>query len=79
MNHAFGAFMCIYQTEYSAFVFQQFQASEIADQIRAHLGATINQMTNKSLKSFSLSLPSGLEKNAITEVLADLDNQVLET
>lgn len=78
MNHAFGAFMCVYRTEYSAFVFQQFQSSNIADQIHAHLGATINQITNKSLKSFALRLPSEPEQAAITEVLADLDNQILQ-
>jgi type I restriction enzyme S subunit len=77
-RHAFGAFMCVYRTEHSAFVFQHFQSSTIASQIHAHLGATINQITNKSLKSFSLCLPSKVEQAAISEVLADMDNQVLE-
>ena len=70
----FGAFMSIFRTPYGRFVFHQFQSDLIKKQIREHLGATINQITNKSLKSFKIPFPNDEnERNAIATVLSDMD------
>lgn len=70
----FGAFMAVFRTEDSGFIHQQFKSSSIQRQIREHLGATINQITNKSLNSFVVALPSlPTEREAIAEALADAD------
>lgn len=44
---AFGAFMSVYRTKYSKFIFYQFQSNSIQKQIEEVMGATINQITNK--------------------------------
>ncbi|MCA8919014.1 MAG: restriction endonuclease subunit S [Planctomycetes bacterium] len=72
----FGAFMTVYRTKHSKFIFQAFQADEIQQQIRERLGATINQITNKDLNSFRVKLPSGREQAAITTVLSDMDAEI---
>jgi type I restriction enzyme S subunit len=70
----FGAFMAVFRTPPYRFVYQQFQSSTIKRQIHEHLGATINQITNKSLNSFSIPLPSEEdEQEAIAEALSDAD------
>lgn len=56
-GHAFGAFMSIYRTQYSKFVFYQFQSDLIQSQINEMMGATINQITNKDMASFLIGLP----------------------
>src|SRR5215831_3065675 len=53
----FGAFMAIFRTDFPDFVFHQFQSDIVERQIHAHLGATINQITNASLNSFCIPLP----------------------
>lgn len=71
---AFGAFMTVFRTGYHKYVFHQFQSDIVGKQIKAHLGATINQITNKSLNSFQIPLPSTLtEQEAIAEALSDAD------
>ena len=70
----FGAFMAVFRTPDSRFVYQQFQSPALKRQIREHLGATINQITNKSLNSFSIPLPpTRAEQEAIAEALSDTD------
>jgi len=54
----FGAFMAVFRTPLHPFVYHQFQSGGIKRQIQEHLGATINQITNKSLNSFRIPLPS---------------------
>jgi len=70
----FGAFMCVFRTPYHDFVFQQFQSGSIKKQIEEHLGATINQITNKSLKSFQILMPDHEdEQRAVAAALSDTD------
>ncbi|KZC17490.1 hypothetical protein RHOFW510R12_05735 [Rhodanobacter sp. FW510-R12] len=70
----FGAFMAIFRTDASKFIFQQFGSPLIQRQIHEHLGATINQITNASLKSFVAALPpTETEQEAIAEALGDAD------
>jgi type I restriction enzyme, S subunit len=70
----FGAFMTVFRSPFNNFVSHQFQSRIIKKQINEHLGATINQITNKSLNSFFVPLPPTLaEQEAIAETLSDAD------
>jgi type I restriction enzyme S subunit len=70
----FGAFMAVFRSSFHNFVFQQFKSWVINRQIHEHLGATINQITNKSLNSFKIPLPpTKAEQEAIAEALSDTD------
>ncbi|MGA2502486.1 MAG: restriction endonuclease subunit S [Anaerolineales bacterium] len=74
LGMAFGAFMTVYRSTYHPFIFHQFQSRVIKRQIHEHLGATINQITNKSLNSFRIPLPPKVtEQTAIAEALTDAD------
>lgn len=77
-GNSFGAFMSVYRTQYSKFVFQFFQSKFFKDQVNQYLGATINQITTKSLNSFLLPLPSMEEQDKITRILISFDEK-LET
>jgi type I restriction enzyme S subunit len=73
----FGAFMAVFRTPFHDFVYQQFRSDVIKRQIREHLGATINQITNKSLNSFQIPFPpEDAEQTAIAEVLSDMDAEI---
>ncbi|HXI24662.1 MAG TPA: restriction endonuclease subunit S [Pyrinomonadaceae bacterium] len=72
----FGAFMSIYRTKYSQFVFHAFQSHIIQRQIRENIGATINQITNKDMKALRLRLPPEREQAAIATVLSDMDSDL---
>ncbi len=70
----FGAFMSVFRTEYSRFVFHQFQSSLVKRQIHENIGATINQITNKNLNSFKIPFPkSKKEQRVIAAALSDVD------
>lgn len=74
---AFGAFMAVFRSSMSGFLFQQFQSDLVKRQIYEHLGATINQITNKSLKSFVVPIPpTSSEAAAVADVLADMDSDI---
>jgi type I restriction enzyme, S subunit len=72
----FGAFMSVYRTSHSAFLFQVFQAHCIQKQIQENIGATINQITNKDLKAFRVRIPAADEQAAIATVLCDMDSEI---
>lgn len=73
----FGAFMAVYRTPYHNYLFHQFQSDIVKRQIHEHLGATINQITNKSLKSFSVPFPTDeRERAAISDILSDMDAEI---
>ena len=69
----FGAFMSVFRSADARFVFHCFQSDIIKRQINEHLGATINQITNKSLNSFKIPYPERREREAITAALSDMD------
>ncbi|GGZ75996.1 hypothetical protein GCM10007161_03770 [Ignatzschineria indica] len=72
---AFGAFMSVFRSNSSSFVFYQFQSSLVHNQINEIMGATINQITNKDLERFIISIPtSKAEQTAIAEALSDVDS-----
>jgi type I restriction enzyme S subunit len=62
VGQTFGAFMSVFRTADSAFVFQQFQSDLIKRQISENIGATINQITNANLNSFKVPLPAESEE-----------------
>jgi type I restriction enzyme S subunit len=72
----FGAFMSVYRTKHWRFIAHAFQAHDIQRQIRDNIGATINQITNKDMKSFHLKLPRDDEQTAIADVLSDMDAEL---
>jgi type I restriction enzyme S subunit len=70
----FGAFMAVFRTPFHPFVYYQFQSELMKRQIREHLGATINQITNKRLNSFLIPVPeNATEQRAIAGTLGDVD------
>ncbi|TPE46528.1 restriction endonuclease subunit S [Amaricoccus solimangrovi] len=79
---AFGAFMGVFRSSINDLVFFAFQSYYVQRQIREHLGATINQITNKSLNSFLIAVPSTeREVRRIAGALSDADAliEALET
>lgn len=70
----FGAFMGVFRSEYGHFLRHVFQSGIFKKQINEHLGATINQITNKSLNSFKVPLPpTNEERTEIASALSDVD------
>lgn len=70
----FGAFMAVYRSQAVKLASYLFQSAILKRQINEHLGATINQITNKSLKSFRIPVPrSEAEQSAIAQALHDVD------
>jgi type I restriction enzyme S subunit len=70
----FGAFMAVYRSPIGKFASFLFQSEILKRQINEHLGATINQITNKSLNSFCIPVPpTDHEQRAIAEALGDVD------
>jgi type I restriction enzyme S subunit len=70
----FGAFMAVFRTKHARFVFHAFESDLVKKQIHQHIGATINQITNKNLKSFEIPFPRREEEQgAISEALSDVD------
>jgi len=73
----FGAFMTVFRSPLNNYIFHQFQSRVIKKQINEHLGATINQITNKSLNSFEIPIPiNRKERDAIVNVLNDINNLI---
>jgi type I restriction enzyme S subunit len=70
----FGAFMAVYRSPIGTLVSYLFQSEILKRQINEHLGATINQITNKSLNSFVVPVsPHDEERRAIAAALSDVD------
>lgn len=70
----FGAFMTVFRSSIGSMLSYLFQSEIIKRQISEYLGATINQITNASLKSFCIPLsPHSSEQIAIATALSDAD------
>jgi len=76
VGETFGAFMSVFRSPFNEFVFIVFQSSIIKKQIDEHLGATINQITNKSLNSFEIPFPPKEEQTHIATILSDMDSEI---
>ena len=70
----FGAFMAVYRSPIGKLASFLFQSEILKRQINEHLGATINQITNKSLNSFRIPVPpTEAERRSIAAALSDVD------
>jgi type I restriction enzyme, S subunit len=78
IGETFGAFMSVFRPKiYAPLVYQYFISNIVQYQINASLGATINQITNKTLNSFTTPLPPTLtEQKAIATALSDVDDLI---
>jgi type I restriction enzyme S subunit len=66
---AFGAFMTIYRSDYSKYLYWVFNSQLFELQSASFLTATINQLTVGNLNSFDVLLPPLDEQKAITSFL----------
>lgn len=78
IGESFGAFMSVFRSNYNDYIFHVFQSNIIKKQIEEHLGATINQITNKSLNSFEIPFPPKQEQTRIAKILSDMDTEITE-
>ncbi|MCE0508974.1 restriction endonuclease subunit S [Microbacterium sp. KKR3/1] len=72
-GETFGAFMAVFRSPLNDYLRYFFQSEEFKRQVEEHLGATINQITNKSLKGFEVAYPGYRERSEIARRLADVD------
>jgi type I restriction enzyme S subunit len=68
-GETFGAFMAVYRSDLNPYLRYFFQSDVFTRQVEGHLGATINQITNGSLRKFVVALPGKAERIAITSRL----------
>lgn len=80
-GQAFGAFMAIIRSDLNKYIYYYFLSNHIQIQIDENMGATINQLTNATLKSFEIHMPNKQEQTRIANILSDMDAEitVLET
>jgi type I restriction enzyme S subunit len=72
-GETFGAFMAVFRSPMNDYLRYFFQSHDFKRQVDGHLGATINQITNKSLNGFVVSYPGTAERQEIARRLADID------
>lgn len=74
---AHGAFMSLFRSQYSRYVFQLFQTREYYKQVHQNLGATINSINTSDLYEFRFLIPSSDEElSAIVAVLETADSEI---
>jgi type I restriction enzyme S subunit len=72
-----GAFMSVFRTQHSEYVFQLFQTQMYYDQVSKNLGATINSINNNDLLKFVFPFPSDEEEiKAISSTLGSIDSEI---
>ncbi len=72
-----GAFMTIFRTKYSSYVFQLFQTEMYHGQVAKNLGATINSINNSDLLEFVFPFPSDeKEIRDISFILECFDREI---
>lgn len=76
IGETFGAFMSVYRSSFNEFVYYVFQSNYILRQIEETIGATINQITNKDLKSFKIPFPDECERQRISSILQEMDQEI---
>lgn len=76
IGQTFGAFMSIFRSPYNEFIVHLFKSDTIKKQIDEYLGATINQITNKSLNSFEIPFPSHADQAEIAKILNEMDSEI---
>lgn len=73
---AFGAFMSAFRSDLSPYLIWVFQSEIVQRQIEENLGATINQITNATLKALKVPMPPPHAQQAIAAALSDADGVV---
>lgn len=78
IGETFGAFMSVYRTsECQAYIYYLILSDVIQKQINQALGATINQITNKTLDDFLIPYPKELDEQVrISTTLSDVDSLI---
>ena len=76
VGQTFGAFMAVFRSDANSYLRYYFQSDDFKRQIDEHLGATINQITNGSLNSFTVYMPGPAERAEIVERLNDADDMI---
>jgi type I restriction enzyme S subunit len=70
---AFGAFMAIFRSEFSEYLFQIFGTDLFQKEIHKNLGATINSINGSDLKLFKIPVPPIPEQEKIAALLSTWD------
>jgi len=77
VGQTWGAFMSVYRSPFNDYVAHLFNSNVIQMQIEENLGATINQITNKTLNSFKVIIPKDEEEQkSIAKILSDMDAEI---
>jgi type I restriction enzyme, S subunit len=76
VGQTFGAFMAVFRSRANPYLRYFFESDAFKRQIDEHLGATINQITNASLRSFEVALPDEQEQGQIIKRLNDADGLI---
>lgn len=71
-----GAFMTIFRTVSTKFIFQLFQTEAYEKQVAADMGATINSINGNQLKKYKFFIPKSLEQKRIADCLGSLDDAI---
>lgn len=66
---AFGAFMCVFRSEYNPYLIHLFDSEFYYREIQKNLGATINSINGSDLKKFKFPIPKLEEQKAIANIL----------
>ena len=75
-GNAHGAFMTLYRSEYSEYLYQLFQTEEYYNQVHRNLGATINSINNSDFYEFTFSIPPLPEQQKIAAILRTWDEAI---
>jgi type I restriction enzyme S subunit len=68
-----GAFMTVFRSQASRFVFQLFQTDRYQKQVAGDLGATINSINGRQLLKYKFIVPTLPEQQRIASCLGNLD------
>lgn len=68
-----GAFMTVFRSKSSSFVFQLFQTDAYNEQVSADLGATINSINGSQFVKYKFYVPKPEEQQKIASCLTTLD------
>src|SRR5690606_33901759 len=79
IGQAHGAFMTIFRSEHSQYIYQLFQTSMFERQVQADLGATINSINSKNLLDYKFPFPPLPEQNKIAQILSTWDKAITTT
>ncbi|MDL0420692.1 restriction endonuclease subunit S [Caldibacillus thermoamylovorans] len=76
-KYTFGAFMSVFRSKYSDYLYQLFQTEMFNKQVATNLGATINQITTKDINAFQFPFPKEeKEQKKIVSILSTWDKAI---